>query len=632
MSQDRDPYRILVVLAIALCAAVLVRTAWLCDDAYITFRTVDNFVDGHGLRYNLAERVQSYTHPLWMFLLAGLHTVTGEFYFSTLALSLVASLAAVWILAFRIAPNSCTAAFAVCVLVSSKAWIDFGTSGLENPLTYFLLALFFWLFLERESTPRTVFSLSLITALGVVNRMDTLLLFAPALALAFWEVRGWRALRAGLLGGLPLLLWEIFSLVYYGALTPNTAAAKLNTGIPAAEKWTKGAKYLANSVTHDPLTLIAIASAVAAVVFYGHTRRRAAIAAGAVAYVAYSVWIGGDFMSGRFLAAPLLCAAVLLTRALSSASRGTWLVASVAALGTGLLAPYPNLTSTALYDFHPPNDRNKILDERSMNYAFSGLLNVAWSGTTVDHPWAVAGRRAAASGEKVVTRMALGYFGLAAGPDLHVVDPLALSDPLLARIPAAREVMWKPGHFERHVPEGYLEVLRGEAENLADPQLDELYRHLRLITRGPIFDADRWAAIWKLHTGALDHLVDFERYRLATMIRTTLTELGHGLPARDEDGAIRMTHCGIEIDLEGTRTARALEIEVDHDDDYELTFYRGDEQVGARHIPQMPLPQRGMNLHRLDVPHTASSDGYDRLRVMPLGGVDLFRMGALRLD
>jgi arabinofuranosyltransferase len=47
--------------------------AWLCDDAYITFRTVDNFIHGYGLTWNVAERVQAYTHPLWMLLLSGVY-------------------------------------------------------------------------------------------------------------------------------------------------------------------------------------------------------------------------------------------------------------------------------------------------------------------------------------------------------------------------------------------------------------------------------------------------------------------------------------------------------------------------------------------------------------------------------
>ena len=61
-------------VALLLCLiflAVLLRTAWLSDDALITFRTVLNFTHGYGLTFNVAERVQAYTHPLWMLMLTG---------------------------------------------------------------------------------------------------------------------------------------------------------------------------------------------------------------------------------------------------------------------------------------------------------------------------------------------------------------------------------------------------------------------------------------------------------------------------------------------------------------------------------------------------------------------------------
>ena len=43
---------------------------YICDDAFITYRTVDNFTHGFGLRWNTIERVQTFTNPLWMFLIS----------------------------------------------------------------------------------------------------------------------------------------------------------------------------------------------------------------------------------------------------------------------------------------------------------------------------------------------------------------------------------------------------------------------------------------------------------------------------------------------------------------------------------------------------------------------------------
>ena len=70
---------------LGLFTLVVVRTAWMCDDAYITLRTVDNFVSGFGPRWNVGERVQAYTHPLWMFMLALPYYFTREAYFTPLA-------------------------------------------------------------------------------------------------------------------------------------------------------------------------------------------------------------------------------------------------------------------------------------------------------------------------------------------------------------------------------------------------------------------------------------------------------------------------------------------------------------------------------------------------------------------
>ncbi|MDB4977741.1 MAG: hypothetical protein JWN48_6082, partial [Myxococcaceae bacterium] len=56
--------------ALVVLFGLVLRSAWVTEDAYITLRTVDNWVHGFGLRWNTDERVQGYTHPLWMLLLS----------------------------------------------------------------------------------------------------------------------------------------------------------------------------------------------------------------------------------------------------------------------------------------------------------------------------------------------------------------------------------------------------------------------------------------------------------------------------------------------------------------------------------------------------------------------------------
>ena len=100
-NSGRTALRVLTVVAVAAAlVAVAVRVAWIGDDAYITLRSVENLCRGDGARWNLADRVQVYTHPLWMLVLSLGRALSGEVYYATLAISLSLSTAAVvWLLA-----------------------------------------------------------------------------------------------------------------------------------------------------------------------------------------------------------------------------------------------------------------------------------------------------------------------------------------------------------------------------------------------------------------------------------------------------------------------------------------------------------------------------------------------------
>src|SRR5690349_17717566 len=76
--------RWLVAGAMAAYAVLVLRTAWVGDDAFISLRTVDNFLHGYGLRWNVAERVQSFTHPLWFVLLVVANALVRDPFYATL--------------------------------------------------------------------------------------------------------------------------------------------------------------------------------------------------------------------------------------------------------------------------------------------------------------------------------------------------------------------------------------------------------------------------------------------------------------------------------------------------------------------------------------------------------------------
>ncbi len=517
----------LVALCLLLFAAVILRFAWLSDDAYITFRVVDNAAAGLGLRWNPAERVQGYTHPLWFLMLLAGRLLTGELYYTAIVLSVALSVAAVALLGFRLRAAPVAVVLALLVLTLSRAFIDYATSGLENALSHLLLAAFLVVWFRQASDELRVTSdefrngehhpspptrrlllLSFLAALLALNRLDALLLVLPALGWALWQRRSARAVGLVALGFLPLVAWTLFSLFYYGFPFPNTAYAKLATGIPAADLARQGVTYLLNSLRWDPLTLTATVAAVVVVV----VRRwngGFVVAAGIVLYLLYVINIGGDFMSGRFLTLPLLAAVALLLAITSDAARLVTIhltprLAAVLAALVIVLAAAGHLP--VLLAGSPTGDAARrdgdIADERAYYTPYTALF-----ADRIPHPWAEQGLVLRAEGPAVVEHGNVGFLGYYAGPAVHIIDRNGLTDPLLARLPVRDPADWRIGHFRRDVPAGYADTVRSGQNVIQNADLAAYFDVLARVTRGPLGSVERLREIWRINSGAYGHLL-----------------------------------------------------------------------------------------------------------------------------
>ncbi len=495
-----------VAIAVCVFTVVVLRCAWLSDDAYITLRTVENFVNGHGLTWNVAERVQAYTHPLWMLLLAGFHAITPNIHYMTILVCVLFSVATVLFFAARVAVGASPALIGVAIFTLSKAFVDYSTSGLENPLTHFLLMLFLFVYFARPANRSALLWLSLLAALLMLSRMDAILLVLPVLCVVFYRMRSLRSLGAVVLGFAPLLAWELFALFYYGSPFPNTAYAKLNTGLPAGDLIGQGLLYLLATLKKDPLTMIVVVTGLATPLIM-RQRRQLPVALGALLYLLYIVRIGGDFMVGRFLTAPLLIAVVMLSRAPFS-PRTTLLMLFLIVL-IGVTPTRSPLTSGADYAISTADliEQDGICDERAFYYHGTGLLRATNQATFPNYWRADDGRAAREAGEPVVAAKAIGMYGFFAGPGVHIIDEAALADPLLARLKPETEDGWRIGHFWRRIPDGYLETLRTGENVIADRELAAYYDKLRFISRADLWDPHRWVEIFKFNVGAYDQLL-----------------------------------------------------------------------------------------------------------------------------
>lgn len=503
--QSRPSSNTLLLFLSVFVALLLVRTAWVHEDAYITLRTVDNFVNGYGLTWNVAERVQAYTHPLWMFLLSGLYFFTREAFYTTLVLCWAASLGAFW-LAARSAPKLNLATLAVLlVLPLSKSFVDYSTSGLENPLTHLLLAAFLLVYLRSSTigfSQRAVFGLALLAGLATFNRMDTLLFFLPALFWLWWQEKSWKTLRSLALGFAPFILWEIFSVIYYGFPFPNTAYAKLNTGISRGDLLEQSSLYFINSLRWDPISLFSIGVGLLLAFKQGEWRHKS-VAAGVALYLAYLFWIGSDYMSGRFFSAAVLVSVILLAHHLAHLRLGYSLVTLLVVVAVGFMSPTPTITTIGDEPVQMAEPAmNFIYDDRRHYFTTSSLLYERRNQAQPTHEWMQRGLDLRAAERNNITLKHTGFVGYFAGPKVFIVDPLALSDPLLARIPPKPPpAEWVIGHYERAIPEGYIETLKSGTNRISDSKIAALYDQIALVTRGPLWTAERWQAIWRLNTG-----------------------------------------------------------------------------------------------------------------------------------
>src|SRR5262245_57547519 len=87
-----DGNQTLVCFAVCFLLAVILNSAWVTEDAYITFRSIEQLFAGNGPRWNPHERVQVFTHPLWFILLSFWRVVSSNLYIGAIVLSLVCSL------------------------------------------------------------------------------------------------------------------------------------------------------------------------------------------------------------------------------------------------------------------------------------------------------------------------------------------------------------------------------------------------------------------------------------------------------------------------------------------------------------------------------------------------------------
>jgi arabinofuranosyltransferase len=118
------------------------------------------------------------------------------------------------------------------------------------------------------------------------------------------------------------------------------------------------------------------------------------------------------------------------------------------------------------------------------------------------HVFAATGYRLHESGAACQVNWNVGMTGYWAGTDTIIIDPYALTDPFLARLPAVRAS--RVGHYARRIPEGYVAAVCGRPAAIKDARLHAFHERLSLVTQGPLFAPGRLRTILALNLGAYD--------------------------------------------------------------------------------------------------------------------------------
>ena len=505
---------------------------WVCDDAYITFRVVDNLVNGYGLRWNIDERVQTFTNPLWLFLHVPFYALTENIYLTTIALSFLCSVGAVLLL-LRTALHPLGIGAIILVLLPlllSDAFFDYTSSGLENPLSFLLFAGFGFVLMRCDLHARQWRNLCLIASFAAINRLDSVLFYLPVLTALWIVLRAEIRIRHVALASVPLLSWLLFSLFYFGFLFPNTKYAKLNTAVDMQSYLTQGFVYITDALYNDTISVVLILAAIATALclLIGGGKQSASadstaqrphanmslmcIGLGILLYVLYIISVGGDFMRVRFLSIPVFASVWLIYVSLSFFDRAhiRWLMAFIV-----MLAPFELLNLEVQLAAYV-KDQKRMYETHFRFMDFN--KDDAWLRVRShyqDHPYLKEHggylQQHNRQTEALIVRGAIGIYGFYAGPNVTIIDNYALSDPLLARLP------WRPrekerhypglpiGHFPRGKPLGYIQTRLGDTSHELHPELAYYYDKLRFITAGDLWSWGRLKAIAAFNMGAYDH-------------------------------------------------------------------------------------------------------------------------------
>ena len=271
------------------------------DDTFIFARYARNLAAGHGLVYNLGDRVEGFTSPAWVAVLAGI----ARFGFDPVAGGKVlgvllgaAVVAGIFACVHRLTQDTTAALFAAAAFAMNQLFLSWAGSGMDVALFVAWEVAFFAIVLARRRPDVAVLALA---AIGFLIRPEAYLIAGIVgawLIAREWRVARGRAVRWAAVLAMAAALPVAARWLYFHTLLPNTYYAKRYLFRR------EGIGYMADGANYLgwPWVILGLAGLGALL------RREGWLLAGLAAYAGYYLFAGRDVMSFRLLlfSVPLL--------------------------------------------------------------------------------------------------------------------------------------------------------------------------------------------------------------------------------------------------------------------------------------------------------------------------------------
>ena len=278
---------------------------FVCDDAFISFRYAKNFVEGHGLVYNIGEKVEGYSNFLWTLLLSLFMKIGLDPVMMSQILGVLFSLATVFLLLRlnrRLYPEENLFNYlAPLFLACCGAYAAWSTGGLETSFFTFLVLLGSFFFVMGIDQPKHFAYSGIVFALVCMTRLDGLILVSVTFAFLAYLVGVKKTVKLNsfwllaLSFLIPFLLYFFWRWSYYGKLLPNTFYIK----VAGASYYHQGLVYLLDFVERFWMWFMVIP-----LLFLGkgmklNTNLKLVVSyftSMILVFSGYVVYVGGDFM------------------------------------------------------------------------------------------------------------------------------------------------------------------------------------------------------------------------------------------------------------------------------------------------------------------------------------------------